>query len=28
VESWVGGSKKKVIENLEETINYLTSLKK
>jgi hypothetical protein len=28
VESWVGGSSKKVIENLDETINYLNSLKK
>lgn len=28
VESWVGGSNKKVVENLEETINYLNSLKK
>jgi hypothetical protein len=28
VENWVGGSNKKVIENLEETINYLNSLKK
>ena len=28
VENWGGGSNKKVIENLEETINYLNSLKK
>jgi len=28
MEKWVNGSNKKVIENLEETINYLNSLKK